>query len=1060
MKNLLFLVVFAVSLFFLQLSVNGEAAKRKSTYKPIKKWYLPAAKDLYPEVSPYRNKKDKLLELLYTAPWESKGLCPVKITFNKNIPALTIAENGTPKVKIIIAKDSAYYRQCAELIKVFLDVAMDADFQIVVDSGAKQKGIYIGPCKNSTSQKIYKKAQKLKANSLIVESFADGIAIGGRDGDPAYGFKKNLPARYQKISVGPISYDRGTFMATLDFLERLIGVRWYCPGRVGIFVPDLRKEIKIIPALAYQDEPVFNWRSGTGELYNAKDAMHTVPSLKRRYDMAYYHKSRKSFNKPIVRYRGGVHPVLRKSSIYSLNMGNHTDQHWNEFFLDTPEIFAVREKDGTRMLGKKGHQSVQRCYTSELGFQKHMKAIDDWYKYGDRTGKEWRLFGRLRTSPNDKYIYWFPNDGFHGCFCKNCNALFAKHTQSLGTRYTQELYYLAKLAKYAKKHWSGKVIVYNLYGQTVYPAKEFGIPDNVALSKVFNTRGLISWKEKKYMKFADDLVNNLSKETSEKIVTYIHYPQTLRLRNIEIPMLAPYSMTKFYRKNRDILDGVNIDTWWHTLSHDLLMLYLLQSLNWNPDVDPDGVIDEYNAIMFGPAHKIMAEYHKILIDRWENVKWSYTPDIGVYGIPEKIYWTENYPTDVREKLQKLLLEGLSKTKKGSIYYDRMFWYNDAAQRFLNDGKLFDNKIVKKAECKQATGKIKIDGNLNEWKGYTPMFMKECMTGKDAKVKTEFYTAFDKDNFYIAGRVFEAEKQVLPPKVIPKVKGLWDYDSIEIFLCPEELGAEEAGSGLRGQYFQLILNSQNRMFEQYVKVGVKKRKKFTFNATHKTKAISNGWQFEVKIPLSSMNAITPKAGKFWAANFYRNRPRKDGSARYYAWSPTMGKSFFQTETFGKLEFPVKALLDHKIKSIGVWNPRLPKKDVTSSVKDGIITINIKNTTNKKEYVGFHTNGNAMLFKQPVYAKWSIRFNGKGVKKMDIWLRDKKWNKLIAVYNPANDPNKIVTSKDWNDIEIRKVIDKKRKRLDKIDEFYGCGITFVAMPGADFTLEAKDLKLYKK
>ena len=97
-----------------------------------------------------------------------------------------------------------------------------------------------------------------------------------------------------------------------------------------------------------------------------------------------------------------------------------------------------------------------------------------------------------------------------------------------------------------------------------------------------------------------------------------------------------------------------------------------------------------------------------------------------------------------------------KTKPNTIYHERMQYMNDAVGVFFKNGKNYDTAVKMQTKSNKAQ-EIKIDGNLQEWAGMKPIILKESMTGKNAKVKTEYFVANDKDNLYIAGKVYEPGK---------------------------------------------------------------------------------------------------------------------------------------------------------------------------------------------------------------------------------------------------------------------------------------------------------------
>ena len=847
-------------------------------------------------VSPDKNTKDPIIKMILTEPWKSKGLVPVTLKFGNGKP-LVICENGKPKIKIIAPFKykkktyGKYYRDIAKEIKYFLDLATGLNFEIIDDPGnTKIKGIYIGPLANPLSQKLYKQAQKGKDESFMIKSFKNGLMIAGKDAVSKYGFDGVKDKRYKIMRTECKYCIRGTYFGALDILERFIGIRCYSPGRVGTYVPPLKGRTVKIPDMSYADAPVFGSR-----IFGNSNGGFTA--VGKRYQKTSYR-------------RGRIWGDRRRESAASMVIGNHTDCFWEEFYLDKPNFFALR-KDGTRMVGKRGPQSSQRCYTDEEGFQQHMKNIDNWYKYGDRTGKEYRTFTRRHTTPNRQYIYWLPNDGYPGCFCKKCKKLVAKYPKHLAPKIIQEYYYLGKLSEYARKKWPGKIIDFDMYSQPEIP-KEFRhlFPKNIQITKVFNGYGLEAfWKEKKYLDYAENLIKDLNKLSCKKMIFWSHYPIKPREAiGIDMPAMVPHYLVDFYRKHKNDIGGATVNLRSQSYAHDTYIIYLYQSLLWNPDVDPDAMLDEFCSLIYGPAAKEMLEYYKLLIKSWENTRWSNTPDIVLYGaktlvkaLPENLYWEETYPTAVREELQNLLRTAWSKTKPNTIYHERMQFMNDATAKFFKLGHNFDTleKMVTKSN---KAPKIKIDGNLQEWAEIKPIILKESTTGKDAKIKTEFFIANDDKNIYIAGKVYEPEKMILPkgkvPHDSPKV---YQNDSIEVFFSPVKLGDAEAKFNKASRFYQIIMNANGDVLDTHRPIYKKGLISFNLDFEHAEKAMGKGWQFEIKIPFKSMEAMTPEPGMTWLANFYRNRKRNDGSERYYAWSPTMGDCFFDSSTFGVLEF---------------------------------------------------------------------------------------------------------------------------------------------------------------
>ncbi|MBT5607411.1 MAG: DUF4838 domain-containing protein [Lentisphaerae bacterium] len=997
-------------------------------------------------LSPHFDAGDACLDTIHNRPHESKGLPPVELTFLEGVAPLVLCENGVAKVKIITRTYIPYYRDVAGLLKEYLDMVTGASFEIVDDRDPAVRGIFVGPLDNATSQELFTKAQTKGLDHFTVQSFDRGIVLVGKDADPLYGVKNNMPEKYQEIRARYSFYVRGTYFAAIDFLERFVGIRRYSPGFLGAYFPDLSRRRVVVPAVSYEDAPAFPYRSWTGP-HIGNDAKYLKTSYR----------------------EGSIWAAYRRQSTALQAIGNHTDCLWHEIYAGRPEFFAMR-RDGTRMMGRKGHQSSQRCYTNEAGYQQHLKNIDDWYTYGDRTGSEYRTFTRSYATPNERYIYWMPNDGFPGCFCPACEELLAKHDSTYHPKVVQELHYAAKLGREMKTRWPGKILNYNLYGQKVIPA-EFELPDNISYTKVFNSYCEAYWKEPKYLAFAQGMIDTMNDLSTEKAIIWSHYPVKPRqLSDINMPYPAPHVLAAFYRKNRDNVLGVHVNLGpWMSWAFDSYILYVYQSILWDPDVDPDGILDEYCATLFGPAAADMKAYFRLLIDRWENVKWSYTPDVALHRaahlaqtFPAKLYWTETYPTEVRARLQGILLSAMAKTTPGTIYHQRLVHQSDVGAEFFRLGAAADSGTEARAECPVLTHSLTVDGSLDEWQDAVPLPLQESMTGKTAKIKTEFFTAHDAESLCIAGKVHEPVAAVLPTE--PGAQ-LYEHDSVEIFLCPNQLGDDEGGFNKRGRFYQLILNARGDVVTTHRGQNKRDTEKIALEFDRAVKPMGKGFQFEIRIPHASINALPPQPGDEWAANFYRNRKRDDGSERYYAWSPTMGKAFFYTETFGLLQFPKPVLLTAGFDGGTVWDKAAPGTEHSFETRDGvgILRVTYPASADKPVAIGFYSNAVLKDLAKPISVSSAIRYNGVGVSEIEFWARSKAWEKMEYRYNPAANPGERVQSETWQHLNVDRAVKRGahgKVALDKISDFYAIGVTATIHPGADFMLEVRPAKVCER
>jgi Domain of unknown function (DUF4838)/Carbohydrate family 9 binding domain-like len=966
-------------------------------------------------------------------PWESKALTPVNMELRKGGEALVIADKGTAALPIVIPdmKDR-YYRQIAGVLKEYLDKATGADFKIVGGKG-HANGIFLGPCDHPEVQRIVKTLEKKKPEHFMVYTFDGGIALMGRDLDDLYGAPRG------KMSMNDRRQSRGTLFAVVDFIERFVGVRFYMPTEYGTVIPYWNDTVLSVPPVTYSDGPTFKHRGSSYGNYATKDAK--LMKFTRKEGLEWV-------------------TLLRRANVYR-NKASHTDRLWHKRYAKThPEYFALRA-DGTRSIGTRGKQSSQRCYSDEGGFQQHLGLIEEYDKTGD---KAMGFTGPLGQLPNKKYIYWWPNDGFKGCACKPCMKL--TDVDALPDRKHSRLiyWYTAKLANAIKKRWPGKVLIASSYSTWYHIPEKTVLPDNVKLTVCWSHVPEPFFKEKRYWDWIQADTALKTKQSCQPLVIWSHYPHTPRIKNrLDTPYMAPHILARVLRTYRDKLDGIylngNENSIW---SMDGYIVYIYHKMLWNPDLDVDAVLAEYCDQLFGPAGKVIKAYHDACIDRWENTKWKELPE-GYNWTTSRVKWSsyykETYPRAWRMKMQSLLAKALPLTEKGSAYYERTNFFLKSNSRFFTQGDYLDRGQQVVGDSILRTPKV--DGNLDEWPKSEALILRDNTNGKKVAIRTEFYTSYDKENFYVAGRAEEPEAIKGPGGNKPRDFPLWNYDSVEIFLCTEQPGLKEAGLSMADQYHQIILGPDGGVFDSYKPMGKKSDRKVTLDFTHVVKKDAKGYSFEIAIPYKTLNAIVPKPGAHWFVNFYRNRRRgkEYKGPQFFAWSPTLS-SAHDTSRYAKLMFPTKVLWKAKLGPIADhW--RIEKKDadiaVTPSIKDGKMVIRVKAGPGlkKREEVRFTYRSPKAKFTKPVALEWKFKFNGPGMNRARTYLHCKQTKSRQDYYYYSAKGSK--SSSGWVVGIADKPKDPKAGLPKGVD--YYC-FALLTNPGADYTFEVDYIKIHEK
>ncbi len=817
-------------------------------------------------------------------PYQSGALTPVNYKINNKSKPMALCTKGKAEAVIVVppgAGAGSYWMQNAVLLKKYLYQATGGDFRIVTKLPVGKKGIFIGPCDNREVAVNYKKQTEMDDESFSIISFDDGIMIVGKDQyNPADEGKKLSSV---KLNIQSKFSERGTFMGVIDFLERLVGCRFYMPGRLGTIVPDLKAGTFSIPPISYSDKPVYEMR---------------LSSYGNYAPMAQDFKFIKSNAQ-----ESRLWDFLLRHGDHKHHMFQHTDKFWYKAYAKThPEYFALR-KDGSRELGERGRHSAHRCLTNEAGFQQHLKNIADFYD-GKLSKEQTRELFQL-SPPTAKYISWGPADGYKGCETKECKALIDENGDPAKKYSRLHWLYAGKLADAIKKHWPDKILRVQAYAAWRKLPDNYKIPDNMIIIPCRPLGGPIgSLKEPESWEVSIKELDWLGKQPQKPWV-YTYYPQAPR-NSQYFPYPAPNVMKKLLNHTKGTLTGY-LRCGHHTFAFalDSVVYYMYAKMLWNPDLDVKACLHEYCQLMFGPGADDMYKYFSLLIERWENVRWqNFTPAQGARISRERV-WRETYPRDIRIKLQNLLVSAREKTGKEGIYRERMNWMINATDNFFSQGNFFDLAKRARAECSRLTPLI--DGDLEDWQGIAPCDMKNNRDGKPVQNKTLFFTASDDDNLYIAGAVYQQKPFYTSCESKKHDSPVWKNDSIEVYICAERPGLAEALLDVTSQYHQMIIDHRGVVFD-----GCKSALTGKFDATvnidmeYKARKTDFGYTFEMAVPFKSLGAIRPRDNTVWNVNFYRNRHLKGQVYERQAWSPTMGQ-FNDTSKFGLLRFAKAKML---------------------------------------------------------------------------------------------------------------------------------------------------------
>lgn len=570
-----------------------------------------------------QGKKDEVTERLERAAAEAAGkhlqvrdLSPVTPLIPAKHAPLFLVSNGQPNAAIFVVEP-----QPSPALKTIVQELVTV---IELTTGAKM-GVFLGPpppdvpaivigaCQESHMQGI--DASKLPIEGFAVKTTANRIYLVGstRPLEPggAWGAQNN-----------------GTAWAVADFMERLIGVRWYWPVNVGgrsLPPPkplpvkeknekeqnEKEKEKKekqskakranapagnqlagtlVIPPSHYTDAPVFRWR----EYYPAEGF--TSDSWVARTG-----EGGGTLPRPgAAAVPQGISTIDMTVLLAGLRAGKswpyQIDSH-RPGWLWTNDPLCKRFPNLRAWTNQEGGRATSLlCYSSEDTFKFLIAGAEARWDRGQGAlpqepwcgfGIEWVNGDVLGISPFDQAV---------ACACPACQRSMqdggpSKHMARFVQKVCQEVH----------KRWPNKKVGYLPYWNYTWCSPDIDYPKNLEI-RLADTQGGGHWCQPLGVEKGHEERCSLwaSKTASGRIVTW-EYPIAITSKT-HAPIQFPHTLREYYlRRSRDsagsFLNGHCLGEW----SNHAPTLYCWMKLLWNPNLDVDAVLEEFCVRMFGAA---------------------------------------------------------------------------------------------------------------------------------------------------------------------------------------------------------------------------------------------------------------------------------------------------------------------------------------------------------------------------------------------------------------------------------------------------------------------------
>ena len=455
--------------------------------------------------------------------------------------------------------------------------------------------------------------------------------------------------------------------ATVDFAERVLGVRQYWPAK-----EDGRAVVKTeglaVPPMEYSDAPVFAHR----DLWPYEGA-----DWCRVWKVGNSHR--------------GCHHVHAPARW-------HVDTNLN-YKATRPEIFALTDdgKRATMPLLCYGNPRTLETYTERI-----LAEIASGKDRGDI------------TDPRSKTITVSQWDIQVFCNCEYCQAILKKNpkaSEESVPSFSNVLWghFTKELAKWAKKElpdWKISILPY--HNTTAIPDGVDFIEEGNVETYLCTMPGLAMLKDATVKQREEKLIRDWARITGRPVQNwhYIIWPA----ETCPLPYLFGKTIQRHYRDTRDVTVGSFLNGR-YPVDRLVLSAYCWLRLLWNPETSVDAIYDTFATRMFGPASRQMREIVRMQEAGWER-PWK-TPRLN-----NRNFYEVSFPRADVQKIEALFAEAEKLAADDAVVTNRIAWYKKGfKQMFAESAEYAAGCAFAPLLMQKVAQDPVIDGKLDEacWK---------------------------------------------------------------------------------------------------------------------------------------------------------------------------------------------------------------------------------------------------------------------------------------------------------------------------------------------------------
>ncbi len=756
---------------------------------------------------------------------------------------VTLVKEGKPTATIVIADQPTAIPvgkpptvvYAAEELQRFIEKATGARLEIVPAAEAPTKGTLLLVGRSALSEQ-YQLALPTKPEGLRIITFKRGVAILG----------EVAPAGTNNIRH---ELDRGTLHGVYEFLERIVGYRFFIhipkDPDLGIVTPTVKT--LTVPA-DYQ--------------------------LELAPDFPYRRVAFATWSDPVAWKR-----VTREG--YGAGSGtgflgiNHTDRWFGKrFFRDHPEWAAMIRSDGTR-------SPNYICYSQPGVLSARVQVTQDVY---DGKGGWFGEHGH----PGPKWIAFEPADiwDIKGlCVCELCRPQYQPERGRFGRNSNLLFRHGVQFAAEIAKRWPDKRLGMLAYEGHMLPP-DFDLPDNLDVQVCMmwsTTMGKEPYWHERNLQLMRDWSKKLGGRRERLYVwNFYCYPAYFT----DAPLFFPHNLQKWLQDTYTISGGEFVCPGGNPPQYEIAIAWLWHRLMWDRNADVDALLRDQCMTFFGPAGATMERIYQTLSDRYENVRWSRQFD-ECYIPPDQMYG-ETYTPEAIKALKKLFDEALAACPKdeNDIYRRRVVWMQEGFEPFFSEADLAHRWLGKTPSYKVAAV-AKPPTDAATWAALPAVTLVEGNYGKAPELATKVRLARSGSDLLVR---FEAAEPTEPL--------LWDRLAL-VMEAGEKERALAAQKEARPAWIPLGMLRGDP--ERSVAVNGEGIVEGRLPATLVANTYADGvWAAVVKCPAAALG-IEPGQADTLEVQFERQRARREkvGAKNYY-WMAPMRPGWLQHFRFGQLK----------------------------------------------------------------------------------------------------------------------------------------------------------------